>query len=316
MGTIVIDQRGTKLAYATGAMIVRVPDQPPRSIPLRLLDRLVIAGSTQIDSNLLPHLAEHDIGVLALPARGHRRSAFLYGQSHGDAARRLGQYRMTLADDEALYWARRFVMARLMGSRRLLRRARNTRPDQRRALHRGFNQLLGALNSARTTTSLESLRGFEGTGAAAYFVAYKALFAPTLGFNQRNCRPPRDPVNAALSLGYTLAHGDAVQALTRAGLDPMLGFLHEPVHNRESLACDLVETARPRIEQVVWRLFAEKRLSSDQFSIDDGAARMQKSARQTFFAAYERHATLHRRWFRRYARVLAAACRNRFDSEP
>lgn len=308
MGTLVIDQRGASLGYEAGALMIRVPDARPRSVPLRLLERLVVAGAVQIDSALLTHLAEHDIGVLALPARGHRRAAFLHGQSHGDASRRLGQYRLILDTGPALDWARRFVMFRILGSRRLLRRAQILRPDRRLALRRGIERLDGARTQARNTTRLERLRGIEGAAAAGYFAAYTTLFAASLDFSGRNRRPPRDPINAALSLGYTLAHGEAIQALTRAGLDPMLGFLHEPLHNRESLACDLVEIARPRIEQLVWRLFADKRLTAAHFSRDDGAARMGKAARRIFFAAYEPHARLHRRGFRRYARTLAAAC--------
>lgn len=315
MGTVVIDQRGTQLEYRTGALIVRLPDERPRSIPLRLLDRLVVAGAVHLESTLLTHLAEHDIGLLALPARGYRRSAFLHRQSHGDAARRLGQYQMTLDIGATLYWAQRFVVLRILGSQRLLRRAQNMRPDRRRALRRGLEQLNGALVRVRDASGLEQLRGIEGAASANYFSAYKTLFAPSLEFLRRNRRPPRDPVNATLSLAYTIAHGDAVQALARAGLDPMLGFLHEPAYNRDSLACDLVEVARPRIEQLVWRLFADQQLSVSNFSTDNGAVRMSKASRKTFFTAYEAHADLHRRWFHRYAQTLAKGCSGHLDGK-
>lgn len=316
MGTAVVDQRGTRLEYKAGALIVRVPNERPRSIPLRLLDRLVIAGAVQLDSPLLTHLAENDIALLAMPARGSRRSAFLHGQSHGDAARRLGQYQMAITRETALRWARRFVRLRILGSQRLLRRALGRRRDQRRGLARGLAQLSNALEQTHSIASLERLRGIEGAASAAHFAAYKTLFASSLEFHRRNRRPPRDPVNAALSLGYTLAHGDAIQALARTGLDPMLGFLHEPAYSRESLACDLVEIARPRVEELVWRLFAEKRLVRTHFSVDDGAARLRKTARQTFFSAWEAHADTHRRWFRRYARALARACDNQPGPTP
>src|SRR5699024_6734114 len=162
-----------------------------------------------------------------------------------------------------------------------------------------------ALAHARHAQDRATLRGIEGAAAARFFHAYRLLFAPSLHFHRRNRRPPRDPVNAALSLGYTLVHGEATAALARAGLDPMLGFLHDPLHNRESLACDFVELVRPRIEQLVWRLFADQELRGEQFNQESGASRMGKAARRTFFPAYERHAWLHRRWFKRYARKLA-----------
>ena len=67
--------------------------------------------------------------------------------------------------------------------------------------------------------------GLEGA-AAAYFRALAAAFPPALGFEGRNRRPPRDPVNACLSLGYTLLHGDAVREAAVQGFDPMIGVLH------------------------------------------------------------------------------------------
>lgn len=308
MTTIVVDQRGAKLAHQNGALMIRVPDERPRSVPLRLLDRLVIAAAVHIDSPLLTHLAEHDISLLVMPGRGHRRSALLHGHAHGDAARRLGQYQLALDESQALHWARRFVLLRMLGSQRLLRRALTTRPDQRTALVHAMDSIANAANHARSCSELDRLRGMEGAAAARFFAGYTRLFAATLTFTSRNRRPPRDPVNAALSLGYTLMHGDAVRALAQAGLDPMIGFLHQPEHNRESLACDLVEMARPRVEQLVWRLFADQQLTADHFTVDGGAARMGKAARQTFFAAFEYNARLHRRWFRRYAQALARVC--------
>ncbi len=60
--------------------------------------------------------------------------------------------------------------------------------------------------------------------------------------------PPKDQVNAALSLAYTLLHTDAVIACHAAGLDPLIGFYHDLSFSRESLACDLVEPLRPRVD--------------------------------------------------------------------
>lgn len=308
MGMVIIDQRGSRLSHQSGALMIRIADARPRSVPLRLLDRLVIAASVQIESSLLTHLAEHQIGLLILPARGHRRSACLHNEGHGDAARRLGQYRLVLDPELSLFWARHFVLARINGSRRLLQRAMDQRPDRRRALHHGVDKLARMQTRARTTATHSQLRGIEGAGAAAHFAAYRSLFAPSLQFRRRNRRPPRDPVNAALSLGYTLAHQDAVQTLLHVGLDPMLGVLHEPLHSRESLACDLVEIARPGLEQWIWRLFAERRLKAEHFGIENEAARMRKPARQVFFAAYQSNAGRHRRVFERYARRLARVC--------
>lgn len=308
MGTVIIDRRGTQLEYQSGALLIREPDARPKTIPLSLVDRLVINGSASIDSTVLTQLASLGGSVLLLPGRGAQRGTHLHGAGHGDALRRLGQYRLSLDGQRRLHWARRLVAMRLAGAERLLRAAQVTRPEHRLGLVRGIKLLARLRARTRSAERLESLRGLEGGATAAFYRAYAKLFAATLEFSGRNRRPPRDPVNAALSLGYTLVHSDALRAIAQAGLDPMLGVLHDCSYNRDSLACDLTEVARPRVERLVWRLFAEQRLRAESFSCEGGGVRMSKAARGIFYAAYEAHAALHRRWLRRLCAALVRDC--------
>ena len=100
-----------------------------------------------------------------------------------------------------------------------------------------------------------AIRGVEGRAARVYFEGLTALFPAELGFTGRNRKPPRDPVNAALSLSYVLLYADAAIAAHQAGLDPFVGFLHKPEFGRHSLACDLMEPARPLVDRFVLDLF-------------------------------------------------------------
>jgi CRISP-associated protein Cas1 len=85
-------------------------------------------------------------------------------------------------------------------------------------------------------SNLQVLCRLEGAAAAMYFEAYQQIFPADFKFNGRHRRPPPDPVNALLSLCYTLIHHEAVNALKMYGLDPMLGFYHQPYYGRDSLA--------------------------------------------------------------------------------
>jgi CRISPR-associated protein Cas1 len=63
-----------------------------------------------------------------------------------------------------------------------------------------------------------------------------------------------------------------------AGLDPMVGFYHQPAHGRESLACDLMEPLRPRADQWVRTLFRDRVLRLEHFAIDKGACLLGKAS--------------------------------------
>lgn len=160
------------------------------------------------------------------------------------------------------------------------------------------------------TRCLGSLRGFEGAAARAYFAGLAGVMPPALEFGGRNRRPPRDPVNVCLSLGYTLLHTQAVQACTMAGLDPLLGFYHRPSFGRESLASDLIEPLRPAMDLWwVWELLRTRNLREEHFSTDKGACLLGKAGRGVFYADWQTNSKPWQRWLQGHAQRLANSLR-------
>jgi CRISPR-associated protein Cas1 len=109
--------------------------------------------------------------------------------------------------------------------------------------------------------SVEGLMGTEGTAAAAHFGCFRHLIRPDdITFDGRNRRPPKDPVNVLLSLGYTLL-ANAIQTQVHiVGLDPYLGCLHGVEYGRPSLVLDLMEEFRPVIVDALVLKVINKRI--------------------------------------------------------
>ena len=59
------------------------------------------------------------------------------------------------------------------------------------------------------------------------------------------------PVNAMLSLAYSLLTKDLIATLVGVAFDPYLGFYHRPRYGRPSLALDLMEEFRPLVADSV-----------------------------------------------------------------
>ena len=278
------------------------------TVPLHLLDRVVLRGNVQLESRVLGALSERNIGLLVLSGRNTEATAMLSARSHSDSVRRLGQYQTSLDESLRIPLARWLVLVKVRGQQRLLREALAARPDLRHPLTaavKTLNGIVGQLREDGFEFSLASLRGFEGAAAAAFFSGYGHLFADSLKFSGRNKRPPPDPVNACLSLGYTLLHYDAVRACQIVGLDSMLGFFHDVSFGRESLACDLMEPLRPLMDRWVWQLFRDRQLRVEHFSDDNGRCQMNKVGRHCFYSAYESRVNPARRLLRRYAYALS-----------
>ena len=307
MLTLFIDRKDLQLELDGKRLLVRRPDAGPQGLPLTMLDRVVIQSQVTLDSRLLGTLGQHGIGVTIMHGRAGQRRLQMLGPGHNDARRRLAQYQLWQNAERRLTWSRQLVQAKITSQQNFLQSALARRPDLRYPLSKAMTGLASLGPSLNGAMSMNGLRGLEGSASAMYFTGYQHLFADSLGFTGRNRRPPRDPVNACLSLTYTLIHNEAVRACHGAGLDPLLGFYHEPAYGRQSLACDVIELLRPRIDRWVWGIFRQRLLSGNHFSREEPRCLLTKSGRQTFFEQYEACAGPWRRYLRLHGYQMAHA---------
>jgi CRISPR-associated endonuclease Cas1 len=133
-------------------------------------------------------------------------------------------------------------------------------------------------------TEIASIRGVEGRAGAVWFGALQEALPEEWGFIGRKRHPPPDPVNAMLSLGYTVLYHHAATALLAAGLHPGVGIYHE---QREGLgwyplAADLQEEVRHLADRVMLTLIRKSQIVRSQFEMtEDGRCFMDHASRRT-----------------------------------
>lgn len=286
MTSLYVDRRGVELKVDGEALVFHENGARCGTVPLAPLARVFLRGDVTLSASLLGKLGERGIGVVVLSGR-KGEPTMLMGRPHNDAARRVTQYRLSLDAKFCLRFARAIVEAKLRAQRALIAERREEDLRWRYPLTVCLERLDHCLAEINAQQNIAALRGLEGAGAAAYFQGYQELFAERLQFSGRNRRPPRDPVNAVLSLTYTLLHAEAVIALYGAGLDPFIGFYHALDFGRESLACDVVEALRPEADRFVLKLFRTETLRPEDFSQTDGACLLGKAGRGRYYAEWE-----------------------------
>jgi CRISPR-associated protein Cas1 len=136
------------------------------------------------------------------------------------------------------------------------------------------------------------LRGAEGMGSATYFAAFALLLKQQregFSFATRSRRPPRDRINCLLSFLYALVRHDCIAALTSAGLDPFVGYLHAERPNRPALALDLMEEFRPWLaDRLAITLINRQQIGPDDFKLrEGGAVEFTDAARKRVIKAYQ-----------------------------
>jgi CRISPR-associated protein Cas1 len=315
MATLVIDRSNIEVRSDGAALAMYENGERRGTVPVKLLERVVLQGTIRIDTGVLARLAEAGVPTILLGARNSRRMAMLLGPGHRDASAQLAQLQCALDPAWCDAWSRRLVLGKTRAQLRLLKTALIERPNAKKRLFDAIESIESVLCALAADEDIAStrVRGFEGACAAAHFRGLGALFPEGLEFKGRNRRPPKDPVNAVLSLVYTMLHFDAVRAAHVAGLNPMIGFYHRPAHGRESLASDLIEPLRPRADAWVWEMFRARTLRAEHFTVDKGACLLGKAGREGFYSAYEAFAGPSRRWLRRQCAALAGILRARGD---
>lgn len=315
MTTLYLDRKGLELKLDGRALALYENGFRLRTVPLALLSRVVIRAETTLTSTLLGALTDSDCALVVLSGRQGRRLAIVNGRTHNDAALRLAQYALVQDSDRRLRWACRVVASKVSRQVRFLKEALEVRRDRVKQIGDALRTLQKSLGRVRKgAASLESLRGLEGAAQAAYLRAYTTLFPGSLKFRGRNRRPPRDPVNACLSLAYTLVHFEAVRVCHASGLDPLLGFFHELAFGRESLACDLIEPARPMVDGWVWEMFRSRSLRREHFNLDKGACLLGKTGRARFYERFEGLLGLSGKRMRGYCRLLVRDLRRKAEA--
>jgi len=305
VATLYIDRKNASLRVSRNTLELRENGQLAQRIPLNMLRRIVIIGNLQAETGSLGAIAAAGISTALLSGRQHRNRAMILGPLKNDGARRLAQYRACVSETASRDIARCLLARKLAAQQRLLHKALAKRPDKRHPLKKAALEIAHLRQRLQQPTLvIDTLRGLEGAAAATYFTAWGQLLPADAGFTGRKRRPPPDPANAALSLGYSLLYGEAVNAIHAAGLDPAMGYLHEPAWGRESLAADLIEPLRPRHDELVWRLFAERKLTRAAFDPRDGGYWLGKKGRNVFFGHYETMARPARRWLRLFLQNL------------
>ncbi|MCP5206289.1 MAG: CRISPR-associated endonuclease Cas1 [Hahellaceae bacterium] len=309
METVYIDRKGSVLKVAQKRLLIQTePDQRrPVSFPLSLLRSVVVTCDCTLDSAVMRQLAQAGIALMFLNGKSSDASMVCYAMNHGNAQRRLAQYRLLSDDDSRLLIAQRLVRQKAGLQQRHLQRLTTERPECRLPLRKSIDSIHAIRQQLMTQpiADLSTLLGYEGAASRVYFAGYSAVFAESLQFTGRNKRPPKDPVNAVLSLTYTLVHYEAVRVCVAAGLDPQLGVLHTLYYNRESLACDLVELLRSSVDHWVWNMFSIQILRADQFSIEEQGCRMNKAAREVYYPSIQVELRAWRKTLQRYAALLA-----------
>ncbi|MBE9198026.1 MULTISPECIES: type I-D CRISPR-associated endonuclease Cas1d [unclassified Nodularia (in: cyanobacteria)] len=287
MGTIYVTQEEAYIGKVDESLNIKADKKTVLDVPLIKVDGLVIMGRANISPAAISELMSRKIPITYLNFNG-KFIASLEPDMGKNIFVRNAQWKAAGESAQAIHVTQGFVRGKLKNYRQSLLLA------QRRYdldLNSNITQLSNAIASLDQAKSINSLRGYEGAGSAAYFGCFNQLIrVDNFSFSTRNRRPATDSVNSLLNLGYSLLRHDIQGALNIIGFDPYLGYLHTERYGRPSLALDLMEEFRPLIVDAVVLAAINRRMLAPKDFITEpvsGAVSLTKEGLHLFLRLYQ-----------------------------
>ncbi len=291
---------GLRVGCQAEVLTVKDKDKLVEAVRTRDVSHVALFGNIQISTQAIHLLCEQEVPVTYFSMGG-----WFYGLTRGHTLKniflRMEQFRRAGDAATCLALARKFVQGKIRNQRTLLMRNHLEPPAE------AVGKLKRAAADALNARSLEQLLGIEGAAASLYFQHFSGMIKaeddlPAMGesventqrrsfpfnFTQRNRRPPTDPVNALLSLVYSLLAKDCTLAALAVGFDPYLGFFHQPRFGRPALGLDLMEEFRPLVAESTVLSCINNRIITEKDFVQAGqAVNLSAPGRKRVFQTYE-----------------------------
>jgi CRISPR-associated endonuclease Cas1/CRISPR-associated protein Cas4 len=286
-----VQEPGARVTKSGEVLVIEGKEQKTE-VPIGDISELVLHGPISLSTPALGALLREEIPV-TYASTGSWVLGHTVSTGHKNVAVRIAQYQAAFDDRRCLAFARNLVAAKIRNTRVFLRR--NFKTGDEVVREETLGALLRLAERAPHAPSESELLGIEGEAAARYFRLFATMFGeaardfPAFAFDKRTRRPPADPVNAMLSLGYALLTRTWLTVLSAVGFDPYLGFYHKPRFGRPALALDLMEPFRPILaDSTVIQVVNNGEVKPDGFITAGPAVNLKPHARRAFIAAYER----------------------------
>jgi len=251
---------------------------------LREISQVNLYGAVDISTPAVIDLMQRGIPVLYF-TRGGWFQGISTGHTHKNVELRMRQFEWAMDRKRSLSIARAVVAGKIKNCRTLIRRNDAEQPKQ---VLETLDKLSG---DAKNASNAERLLGIEGAAAEVYFGRLNGLLKSEneFSFENRNRRPPKDPVNAVLSYLYAVLAKEMFVTLLAVGFDPYLGFYHRPRYGRPALALDMMEEFRPFVaDSTMITLFNKRELTDKDFIQTGIGVSLTSKAKKKVIAGYER----------------------------
>ncbi len=265
---IYVTKPWTQLNKKWGKLVIWDPEErQERLVPWALIDGIVIFSRIQLTTDVITTCLREKIPVFFITGNW-KYLGKLESLDYKNVEVLYRQIGCALDKDCSLKYARTFVYSKIYNSKVMLQRWQRLS-----AKNIDVQDIIDTLNNhlkqVKDPSDISFLRGVEGSASRIYYKWFGRFLKSPFLRNGRTKRPPLDPVNALLSLGYTLLAQTIYMYLQILSLEPQIGFFHQPKDLRSLLVLDVMEMFRAwMVDDLVLKVIDRWDITFDDFIID------------------------------------------------
>lgn len=288
MSWIYITEAGARLGLTGGRYVISRENEALAEIPSEIVEGVTVIDSVQLSSHAIVDFLRREIPVTWLSTEGK-----FFGRLESTAAQDITRIKEQFHRQEEAEFSTeltRLTVFRKVYNQRAILRNYNRRADNAnvKKAYEDIRILADKIHGART---VDEIMGYEGAIARIYFQALNAFLPEDFRFEKWTKRPPKDCFNSMLSFGYTLLMYDFYSAISRARLNPYIGFCHALKDKHPALASDLMEPWRAAVvDSFCLALVTHREIDASYFmrSEENDGVYLNRVGRRIFIQAYER----------------------------
>jgi CRISPR-associated protein Cas1 len=237
---LLVDTYGNYLGMDKGCIILRDKNKKEKKYPLfeAEIGEVVLTSGNMVSTGALTALGFWGIDVLIATRTGRPIAMLKNIEDDSHVKTRIRQYE-SLKNGKAIDIAKAIVTAKLLSQNQVLKKWGLRQHDIM-----GFKGAIQEADKPEASLLRRKLVNIEGRFSRLYFEQVFQLIPPDLRPEARMGYQAYDAINNLFNLAYELLYWKCYRAISKAHLEPHLGFLHILMYNRPSLVCDFEELYR------------------------------------------------------------------------
>ena len=262
MSYLYVCEQGATIGINENRFQVKYKDGMLKSVPAETLEVIEVFGKVQVTTQCMTECLKRGVNILFYSANGAYFGR-LISTSHVNVQRQRKQADICKNESFKLAFSQKIIDAKIHNQIVILRRyARSCCQN----INRPVVEMQNMHKKVLLAKNIEQVMGYEGTAAKIYFRTLGELIDPDFAFTGRSRRPPMDPFNSMISLGYSIIMNELYGKIEGKGLNPYFGIMHKDREKHPTLASDLMEEWRAvLIDSVALSMINGHEVSTDDF---------------------------------------------------